>query len=269
MKRFRKLLRVAPGSRPSLREADAGRHFGWHEQAARARTLELKAQLNELQHRLLIDGRFGLLIVLQAIDGGGKDSTVHHVVSAFNPAGCSVTSFKTPSAEELRHDYLWRVHAHVPPRGEIGVFNRSHYEEVLIARVDELVAPPVWRARYEQINAFEEVLAAAGITVLKFFLHISRAEQRRRFEERLRDPAKNWKLEADDLRKRAQWKAYRHAFQDMLERCSTRGAPWYCVPANHKWLRDLAIAQIIADTLAALPLRLPRPRFDPKRLRIR
>jgi PPK2 family polyphosphate:nucleotide phosphotransferase len=269
MKRFRELLRVAPGARPSLRDADAGRHFGWHEQAALAHTLELKARLNVLQHRLLVDGRFGLLIVLQAIDGGGKDSTVHHVISAFNPQGCTVTSFKTPSVEEARHDYLWRVHAHVPARGEIGVFNRSHYEEVLIARVDALIEPPVWRARYEQINAFEATLGAEGITVLKFFLHISRAEQRRRFEERLHDRAKNWKLEADDLRKRTQWQAYRHAFQDMLERCSTRHAPWYAVPANHKWLRDLAVAQIIADTLEALPLRLPPPRFNPQRLRIR
>jgi PPK2 family polyphosphate:nucleotide phosphotransferase len=269
VKRFRELLRVAPGARPSLREADATRHFGWHEAAAHTRTLELKARLNVLQHRLLLDGRFGLIIVLQAIDGGGKDSTVHHVISAFNPQGCTVTSFKTPSVEETRHDYLWRVHARVPPHGEIGVFNRSHYEGVLIERVDALVARPVWQARYEQINAFEEMLAAAGITVLKFFLHISRAEQRRRFEDRLHDRAKNWKLEPDDLRKRGQWQAYRHAFQDMLERCSTRTAPWYAVPADHRWLRNLAVAQIIADTLEDLPLRLPPPNFDPQRLRIR
>jgi len=269
LKRFRELLRVAPGARPRLLDEDAGRHFGWHEDAARAQTLELKARLNALQHRLIVDGRFGLLIVLQAIDGGGKDSTVHHVVSAFNPQGCTVSSFKAPSVEELRHDYLWRVHARVPGRGEIGVFNRSHYEDVLIARVDALVERPVWRARYEQINAFEAMLQAADITVLKFFLHISRAEQRRRFEERLHDRHKNWKFEPDDLRKRGQWQAYRRAFQDMLARCTTRAAPWYAVPADHRWLRDLAIAQIIADTLEALPLRLPPPHFDPKRLRIR
>jgi PPK2 family polyphosphate:nucleotide phosphotransferase len=269
MRRLRELLRVAPGARPALRDAEAGRHFGWHEAAAQADTAELKTRLNLLQHRLIVDGRFGLLIVLQAIDGGGKDSTVHHVISAFNPQGCTVTSFKTPSLEEARHDFLWRVHARVPARGEIGVFNRSHYEEVLIARVDALVERPVWRARYAQINEFEAMLGAAGITVLKFFLHISRAEQRRRFEERLHDRAKNWKLEVDDLRKRRQWQAYRHAFQDMIERCGTRAAPWYVVPANHKWLRNLAVAQIIADTLEALPLRLPPPRFDPKRLRIR
>ncbi len=269
MKRFSELLRVAPGARPRLRDADAGRRFGWQEDAARTQTLDLKARLNALQHRLIVDGRYGLLIVLQAIDGGGKDSTVHHVVSAFNPQGCTVSAFKAPSVEEQRHDYLWRVHARVPARGEIGVFNRSHYEDVLIARVDALVARRVWRARYEQINAFEAMLHAADIKVLKFFLHISRAEQQRRFEERVRDRAKNWKFDPDDLRKRGQWQAYRRAFQDMLARCSTRDAPWYVVPADHRWLRDLAVAQIIADALDALPLRLPPPSFDPKRLRIR
>ena len=262
-------LRVHGGQRVTLRNSSAHHLHGWDEPRARAATALLKAELGELQYRLYAEGRSGVLVVLQAIDGGGKDSTIRHVFSAFNPQGCTVRAFKAPSAEESRHDYLWRVHQHVPPHGEITVFNRSHYEEVLIARVDSLVPRPVWQARYRHINEFERMLVECGIQVVKIFLHISRAEQRRRFEERIHDPRKQWKFDPQDLRKRAQWPAYGKAFGDMLGRCSTPFAPWYVVPADHKWLRDLAVAQIMAATLRGLAPRFPQPRFDPRRTHVR
>ena len=257
-------LRVRGRGHVKLGEDTASRTHGWKEAEARAATGQLADELEELQYKLYADRRFGVLVVLQAIDGGGKDSTIRHVFSAFNPQGCSVHAFKAPSAEELSHDYLWRVHAHAPPRGEIGVFNRSHYEDVLIARVDNLVPRPVWQARYRHINEFERMLAESDIHVVKLFLHLSRAEQRRRFEARMRDPRKQWKFEAADLAKRKQWPAYRQAFGDMLGRCNTRHARWYVVPADHKWLRDLAVSQILYATLKALPLRFPAPRFNPR-----
>ena len=261
-------LRVRGQGRVRLKEAAAARTHGWTEERARAATARLAPELGELQYRLHADGRYGVLVVLQAIDGGGKDSTIRHVYSAFNPQGCTVRAFKAPSAEELAHDYLWRVHAHAPPRGEIAVFNRSHYEDVLIARVDGLVPPPVWKARYRHINEFERMLAESNIHVVKIFLHISKAEQRRRFEERIREPRKQWKFDPRDLGKRAQWPAYRLAFGDMLGRCNTRYARWYVVPSDHKWLRDLAVSQIMHATLSSLALRFPPPRFSP-RLRVR
>lgn len=261
-------LRVRGGKRVVLANSAARHTHGWDETRARAATARLAAELGELQYRLYAEGRSGVLVVLQAIDGGGKDSTIRHVFSAFNPQGCTVRAFKAPSAEELRHDFLWRVHQHVPPRGEITVFNRSHYEDVLIARVDRLVPRQVWQARYRHINDFERMLAESDIQVVKIFLHISRAEQRRRFEERIHEPRKQWKFDPQDLRKRAQWLAYGKAFGDMLGRCSTPLAPWYVVPADHKWLRDLAVAQIMASTLRALAPRFPPPRFDPRRMRV-
>ena len=257
-------LRVHGSGHVKLKEAAAGRTHGWSEARARAEAERLAAELGELQYRLHADGRYGVLVVLQAIDGGGKDSTIRHVFSAFNPQGCTVHAFKAPSAEELSHDYLWRVHAHAPPRGEIGVFNRSHYEDVLIARVDNLVPRPVWQARYRHINEFERMLAESDIQVVKVFLHLSRAEQRRRFEVRIHDPRKQWKFDPQDLAKRRQWPAYRKAFGDMLGRCNTRHARWYVVPADHKWLRDLAVSQILYATLKSLPLRFPAPRFNPR-----
>ena len=261
-------LRVRPSSRPKLVDSEADRSFGWDKDKAIAATAENLARLEELQYKMYADGRFAMLIALQAIDGGGKDSTIRYVFSAFNPQGCTVHAFKAPSAEELAHDYLWRVHAHAPPRGEIGVFNRSHYEDVLIARVDNLVPRPVWQARYRHINEFERMLVESDIHVVKLFLHLSRAEQRRRFEVRIRDPRKQWKFEPQDLDKRAQWSAYRQAFGDMLGRCNTRYAHWYVVPADHKWLRDLAVSQILYQSLKSLSLRFPKPKFNP-RLRVR
>jgi len=259
-----KKLRVRGQGHVRLGEADAARTFGWTEVRARAASARLAPELGELQYRLHADGRYGVLVVLQAIDGGGKDSTIRHVFSAFNPQGCTVRAFKAPSAEELAHDYLWRVHAHVPPRGAIAVFNRSHYEDVLIARVDGLVPTPVWKARYRQINEFERMLVESNIHVVKIFLQISKAEQRRRFEDRIREPRKQWKFDPRDLDKRQQWPAYRAAFGDMLGRCNTPQARWYVVPSDRKWLRDLAVAQIMYATLRSLALRFPPPRFNPR-----
>ena len=264
-----KLLRVPGGGRVKLTDAGAGRTHGWDEEHARIATAKLAVGLEELQYKLYADGRYGVLVVLQAIDGGGKDSTIRHVFSAFNPQGCTVHAFKAPSPEELRHDFLWRIHPQVPPRGEIAVFNRSHYEDVLIARVDRLVQRPVWQARYLQINDFERMLAANHIQVVKIFLQISKAEQRRRFEERIHEPRKQWKFDPQDLVKRGHWQAYTEAFGDMLRRCNTRQAPWYVVPADHKWLRDLAVSQILLQTLRALPLRFPPPKFEPRKMRVR
>jgi PPK2 family polyphosphate:nucleotide phosphotransferase len=257
-------LRVRGGKQVDLTAVAASRTHGWDEARAVRATARLAEELKGLQHKLYADGRYGVLAVLQAIDGGGKDGTVRHVFSGLNPQGCTVHSFKQPTSEELRHDFLWRVHAHVPAHGEIAVFNRSHYEDVLVARVDKLVPRAVWHARYGQINDFERVLAHSNTKVVKFFLHISKAEQRRRFEERMHDPTKQWKFDPQDLAKRKQWHAYRKAFADMLRRCNTAHARWYVIPADHKWLRDLAVSQIMYATLRSLPLRFPRPRFNPR-----
>jgi PPK2 family polyphosphate:nucleotide phosphotransferase len=215
------------------------------------------------------DGRHAMLIVLQATDGAGKDSTIQHVMTAFNPQGCSVTSFKAPSSEELRHDYLWRIHKNVPPRGEIGVFNRSHYEDVLVVRVDGLVPKEVWQARYDQINDFERMLTASNVHIVKFFLQISKDEQKKRLQERLDDPTKQWKFSIDDIEKRKKWGDYQGAYEDALSKCSTEDAPWYIIPANHKWFRNLAISQILAIELGKLPLRFPELTIDPSKVRVR
>lgn len=262
------LLRIAPGSRFRMRDAAAERSWGWSREEAELATAENLARLGELQYKMYADGRFALLVVLQAIDGGGKDSTIRRVFSAFNPQGCSVTSFKVPSEEERRHDFLWRIHRHVPPRGEVGVFNRSHYEDVLVVRVERLVPEAVWSRRYEQINAFEAMLAANDTRVVKIFLQISRDEQKRRFEERLAERSKQWKFDPADLDKRARWEDYRAAFEAAISRCSTAVAPWYVVQADRKWFRDFAVSQLLRQELEQLPLRWPSPDFDPRGIRI-
>ena len=261
-------LRIRPGSRFKLSDADADRCFGWEKEKAMAATAENLARLEELQYKMYADGRFALLIALQAIDGGGKDSTIRRVFGAFNPQGCTVTAFKAPSAEELRHDYLWRIHRHAPPKGEIAVFNRSHYEDVLIVRVNDLVPEDVWSRRYEQINDFERLLVACGTRVVKIFLQVSKDEQRTRFQERLTDRRKNWKFDTGDLEKRQQWNAYTRAFEAMFARCSTEHAPWYVVPANRKWFRDFAVSQLLLWEFEQMPLRFPAANFDPKSIKL-
>lgn len=252
-----RLLRVEPGSRIDLDKFDAQRTHGWKREDAEAHQAEQEARLTELQERLWAEGKRSLLIVLQGIDAAGKDGTIRKVMDAFNPQGCVVTGFKAPSAEELRHDYLWRVHQHTPGKGTVAIFNRSHYEDVLIVRVHGLVPKDVWRRRYRQINDWERMLTDEGTVIRKFFLYIDRDEQRERLQARIDDPNKRWKFSASDLPEREKWDSYRKAFEEMLERTSTEVAPWYLIPANRKWFRNLAVSEILADTLEAMDPRYP------------
>jgi PPK2 family polyphosphate:nucleotide phosphotransferase len=255
---LRAALRVQPGTRVRLARLDPGATHGWEKETAGEELDRQHARLAELQDRLWAEAKRSVLVVLQGIDAAGKDGTIKKVMTAFNPQGCPVTSFKVPSAEELAHDYLWRVHKAVPRRGEIGIFNRSHYEDVLVVRVHELVPKAVWSKRYAQINDFESILAANGTTVVKFFLSIDRDEQRARFQARYDDPSKRWKFSMGDIEERTRWAAYQAAFDEALSKTSTDAAPWYVIPANRKWFRNLAVASILADTLADL-----RPRYPP------
>ena len=265
---LRATLRVRPMQKPSLSDRDAARSFGWGRDEAEQATGENLQRMRDLQYKMFAQRRYSLLVVLQAIDGGGKDSTIRRVIGAFNPQGCAVTAFKKPTDLELQHDFLWRVHQRVPERGTIAVFNRSHYEDVLVARVEELVPKDVWRARYDRINSFEEVLGESGTRMVKIFLQISRAEQKVRFEERLNAIDKQWKFDPDDLDKRRKWNLYRAAYRDALGLCSTAHAPWYVIPADRKWFRDFAVSQIVREELEALPLRWPKLPYDPAKIRV-
>jgi PPK2 family polyphosphate:nucleotide phosphotransferase len=224
---------------------------------ARAITSQLTGRLGELQERLYANGNRSVLVVLQGMDTSGKDGTIKSVMSGVNPQGCTVVSFKAPSNSELAHDFLWRVHHEAPPKGQIGIFNRSHYEDVLITRVHGWVSEKVARQRIEQIKDFEDLLFENGTTILKFFLHISKKEQKERLEERIRDPEKRWKFNEGDLEERKRWKDYMQAFQDVLAATSTDHAPWYIVPANRKWYRNLVVASTIVDALEDLKLKRP------------
>ncbi len=239
-------------TRVRLSRRDHGQTFGWDKASAEQETARQLDRLAELQDRFWAEAKRSVLVVLQGIDAAGKDGTIKKVMTAFNPQGSPVTSFKVPSSEELAHDYLWRVHKAVPRKGEIGIFNRSHYEDVLVVRVHELVPKAIWSKRYDQINAFERHLAANGTTIVKFFLAIDRDEQRERFQARYDDPTKRWKFSMGDLQERARWDDYQAAFDEALSKCSTDVAPWYVIPANRKWFRNLAVARILADTIADL-----------------
>ena len=250
--------RVEPGTR--IRLADIDPDESEHYQRKKDVADELKHhrdRIADLQARLYGEHRRSLLIVLQAMDTGGKDGTIKGVFAGVNPQGCQVWSFKAPSSEESAHDFLWRYHQKAPPKGMIHIFNRSHYEDVLIVRVKDLVPESVWRPHYDAINQFEYTLTTDGVTVLKFFLHISKDEQKRRLESRLQDPDKRWKFSSNDLKERAYWDNYQAAFEDAVNECSTPYAPWYVVPANRKWYRNLVVARTIADTLEAMDPRFP------------
>ena len=251
-------LLVPAGGRVCLADYDPDDTGPYPDKAAtKAERQQYVDRLQDLQEVLWAEDKHALLIVLQAMDAGGKDGTIKHVFRGVNPQGCRVTPFKVPSKEELDHDFLWRIHKAVPGRGQIGIFNRSHYEDVLVVRVDNLVPKEIWRPRYEQINQFEKLLAETGTTILKFYLHISREEQKKRFEARLRDPGKGWKFSRDDLKKRQQWDDYMQAYEEALSRCSTPWAPWYVIPADHKWYRNLLVSQIIVEALEKLDMRYP------------
>ncbi len=266
-----KQFRVEPDQKFRLKDRDPGDTAGFKskkEANAKERLTEGIERLRELQERLYAHDRWALLLIFQAMDAAGKDSTIEHVMSGVNPQGCQVYSFKQPSAEELDHDYLWRTNRCLPERGRIGVFNRSYYEEVLVVRVHqgilaaeklptELVDEDIWKQRFKDINAFERYLAQNGVALVKFFLHVSKEEQRRRFLARLDEPQKNWKFSLSDAKEREHWDEYMAAYEDMLEHTSTEHAPWYVIPADHKWFMRMAAADIIVSTLEKLKPEYP------------
>lgn len=258
--KFAKQFIVEPGKKAHLSKRDPADTLGINKSEAGIEPhIEV---LRELQDVLYADKRSALLVVLQALDAGGKDGTIRHIFSGVNPQGCQVTAFKEPTPEELAHDFLWRVHRAVPGRGFIGIFNRSHYEDVLVARVHNLVPKSVWSKRYGLINDFEKGLDENRVRILKFHLHISKEEQIRRLQARLTDPKKNWKLSLLDFRERERWDEYMAAYEDALTLCSTKYAPWYVIPSDQKWFRNYAIGTIVNHTLKQMKLRYPPAKID-------
>lgn len=254
---------LTPGSPIRLAEVPTdGKTLHPNRKEAEKTFRALRDELVYWQQRLYAEGKQKLLIVLQAMDAGGKDGTIRRVFKGVNPQGVKVHSFKAPSSEELAHDFLWRVHQHVPAKGMIGVFNRSHYEDVLVVRVEDIAPESVWRPRYTHINNFERLLADEGTRILKFYLHISKEEQRERIQERVDRPEKNWKFSYEDLAKRKQWDDYAVAYEEMLNTCTTAHAPWHIIPANQKWYRNLAITQVIVDALKEMNPQYPSPEGD-------
>ncbi len=257
---YRKQFRVKPGSPVRLAEIDPAFTDG-HEKksSAEAETARYAQRLRDLQYLLFAEHRRSLLICLQALDTGGKDGPITHVLGAMDPQGTHVYAFKAPSPEEASHDFLWRAHLHAPRRGEVAIFNRSHYEDVLVVRVHGLVPKPVWSERYELINDFEKNLVRNDTHILKFYLHISPEEQLRRFGERLDDPTKQWKISEADYSERDLWPRYMEAYEEAIARTSTKRAPWYVIPANKKWFRNLAVSQILADAMEGWKMKFPPP----------
>jgi len=265
---FIKELIVAPGSKVKLKDWDPDDTLGWEKgHKPKASCEKAIDQLDKLQYLLYAEHKRALLIVLQGIDAAGKDGTIRHVMTGCNPQGCHVTSFKKPSAEEMEHDFLWRIHEAVPEYGDIGIFNRSHYEDVLVVRVHDLVPKEVWSKRFDQINEFESILHRNNVHMLKFFLHISKDEQKKRFQERIDDPDRRWKVSQADFDERKFWDDYIAAYEDALSKCSTRHAPWFIIPANKKWFRNLAVSHIITQTLDDMHMKFPAPSIDVKKLK--
>jgi PPK2 family polyphosphate:nucleotide phosphotransferase len=250
-------LTVPPGRDIRLSDFDPDFHEGLSREDAEQETRRHCDKLDELAYRLFAEARRAVVVVLQGIDTSGKDGTIRMLASGISPQCLDVVSFKAPSAEELAHDFLWRVHTAIPAHGRIGIFNRSHYEDVIVVRVRKILPESVWRPRYAQINAFEKLLQDGGLTFVKCFLHISNSEQRRRLEERLRDPKKQWKLGPDDLEDRKRWDAFTEAYDEALSECNTEQAPWHVVPADKKWYRNLVVARLVRKTLERLDPRFP------------
>lgn len=267
--KFGKRFKVEPESKTELDSIDPGFHGDHANDKEAAEELQHHLdRITELQRKLYADRRHSLLIILQGIDGAGKDGTCWHVMRAMDPQGVRVTGFKQPTPEERAHDFLWRVHPHAPARGNVSIFNRSHYEDVLTVRVHELAPKDVWKPRYEFINEWERLLAIENnTTILKFFLYISKEEQLARFKERLDNPAHQWKISATDYTEREKWDDYIKAFEAALSRCSTEHAPWFVIPSNHKWFRNLAVSAIVADALDEMNLQTPPPTVDIEEIR--
>jgi len=262
------MFKVEPGSKLKLRKFDPDFKGGHKDhKAAAGEIAHYQEELRSLQDLLYAERRYSLLICLQAVDTGGKDGVINHVLGAMNPQGCRVAAFKQPSAEELAHDFLWRAHKAAPARGEVVIFNRSHYEDVLVVRVHNLVPEKVWSRRYGRINDFEKSLVAHDTHILKFFLHISKEEQLKRFKERLDDPSKHWKISEADYKERSFWDDYVAAYEDAIFRCSTADAPWFIIPSNHKWFRNLAIARIVVEHLKSLRMKYPKPTVNIEHIR--
>jgi PPK2 family polyphosphate:nucleotide phosphotransferase len=265
---LRDRLVVPPGSPAALRQRDTRATPGVRSRKKAEKELKaLEGRLDRLQVRLMAEARRSLLVVLQGMDTSGKDGTIKHAFASLSPSATDVEAFKAPTDEELSHDFLWRIRKALPQPGRIGIFNRSHYEDVVVVRVKELVGPEAWSARYDQINAFEGELTRVGTTVLKLFLHISREEQRERLLARVDDSEKIWKFNPGDLDDRARWDDYQAAYEDALTRCSTHDAPWYVVPADRKWYRNRAVTELLVDTLDRMDPQMPEPDFDVAEMR--
>jgi PPK2 family polyphosphate:nucleotide phosphotransferase len=257
------LVIARPGKKVRLAKIDPGETAGASKDEAAARIEKLREKLVRWQEVFYAEHRRSLLIIFQAMDTGGKDGSVKSLCAGLNPSGLHITSFKAPTTEELDHDYLWRIHRATPAKGMIAIWNRSHYEDVLVARVHKLVEKKIWKARYDQINRFEKNLHENGTTILKFMLHISKEEQKRRLQARLDDPEKRWKFNPGDIKERALWGEYQKAYDDAINCCTTDWAPWHIVPADHKWARNLAIIEAVTRALKKLGPRFPKPTFDP------
>jgi PPK2 family polyphosphate:nucleotide phosphotransferase len=261
--------RVKPNSRLRLHSIPTNVTGGLKEDDAKEELKKLLKRMEDLHELMYADGRQSLLVVLQAMDTAGKDSTIKSVFTGFNPIGCSVTAFKAPNDTEKKHDFLWRIHQHAPRRGHISIFNRSHYEDVLIVRVKKLVPAKQVEKRYAHINAFEKMLHDEGTRIVKFYLHISKEYQKERLIRRLSMPDKLWKFDPNDLVERKLWPQYRRAYEEAMQRCSTPDAPWYIIPSETRWYRDLLIARVLVQTMESMKMKYPKPTFDPNKIRIR
>lgn len=270
MANFGDQFRVEPGKKWKLADVDPSSTWNLNsKQEANGMLQKNIADLADLQIKLAAESKRALLVILQGMDAGGKDGTIRHVMTGVNPQGCRVTSFKVPAGVETEHDYLWRIHQAAPRFGEIGIFNRSHYEDVLVVRIHELVDKSVWSKRYDHINAFEKMLSECGTRIVKFFLYISPGEQKKRIEQRMDDPHKNWKISPTDFSERKRWNEYMEAYEDAIRKCSTAWAPWYVIPANRKWFRNLAVSEIIEETLREMDPKYPKAAMDFSKVRLK
>jgi PPK2 family polyphosphate:nucleotide phosphotransferase len=263
------VVKARPGHKISLSKIDPDDTGGLKKEKGIERFLSLREKISALQEKLYAEHRRSVLIIFQALDTGGKDGATKSLCWGLNPAGLRITAFKVPTQRELDHDFLWRAHKATPARGMIGIWNRSHYEDVLVVRVHKLVEKKVWKARYDQINDFENILTENGTKILKFMLHISKGEQKQRLQARLENVQKQWKFSVGDLKERALWDDYQNAYEDAINCCTTGPAPWYIVPANHNWARNLGIAEAVLATLKKMDPRYPKLAFSPKAIAIK